>query len=109
MIHNFGGNNFTGPIPWLPVAPERLRMQTTYAFIASGNKLTGSFSGSLFGKCDGLNAMIVNVSNNKLSGQIPFKIGTICRSLRVLDASANQISGSIPQSLGDLNLLFFLT
>lgn len=108
VIHNFGGNNFTGPIPLLPIAPERLTSQNEYAFLAGGNKLIGSFPGNLFGKCDGLNAMIVNVSDNKVSGQIPFNIGTMCRSLRVLDASANQISRSLPQSLADLKSLLLL-
>ena len=108
MIHNFGGNNFTGPIQWLPIAAERLEKQTDYAFLAGGNKLTGLFPGSLFGKCDGLNGMIANISNNNISGNIPLKIGPMCRSLRFLDASKNQISGSVPQSIGDLRSLVVL-
>ncbi|KDP41312.1 hypothetical protein JCGZ_15719 [Jatropha curcas] len=108
IIHNFGGNNFTGPINWLPIAPERLEEQTDYAFLASGNKLTGPFPGSLLGKCNKLHGMIINVSRNKISGFLPWKIGLMCRSLRYLDASENQISGSIPQSLGDLKFLSYL-
>lgn len=108
MIHNFGGNDFTGPLQWLPVAAERLEERTDYAFLAGGNKLNGSFPGSLFGKCDGLNGMIANISNNRFSGNIPLKIGAMCRSLRFLDASENQISGSIPQSIGDLKFLVVL-
>lgn len=108
VIHNFGGNNFTGPMQWLPIAAERLGKQTDYAFLAGGNKLDGLFPGSLFEKCDGLNGMIVNVSNNKFSGNIPLKIGPMCRSLQFLDASKNQISGSIPQSIGDSRSLVVL-
>lgn len=108
VIHNFSGNNFTGAIHWLPVAPERFRKQTDYAFLAAGNKLTGSFPGSLFGKCGKLHGMIANVSGNQMFGPIPLKIGAMCRSLRFLDASENQISGSMPQSLGNLKSLVTL-
>ncbi|KAF2294955.1 hypothetical protein GH714_029683 [Hevea brasiliensis] len=108
VIHNYGGNNFTGPIRWLPIAPERLAEQTDYAFLASRNKLTGSFPGILFGKCDKLHGMIINVSKNQISGLIPLNIGSMCGSLRFLDASENQIAGSIPQSIGDLKFLVAL-
>ncbi|KAJ0038565.1 hypothetical protein Pint_23501 [Pistacia integerrima] len=108
MIHNFSDNNFTGSIRWLPVAPERLGKQTDYAFLAGGNKLTGSFPGSLFGKCNKLHGMIANVSNNNIFGQIPLNIGAMCKSLRFLDVSQNQISGIVPQSLGNLRSLVLL-
>ncbi|KAF8408217.1 hypothetical protein HHK36_007362 [Tetracentron sinense] len=105
VIHNFGGNNFTGTLPSVPIAPERLENLTIYAFLASGNKLTGSFPGNLFSECDGLNGMIANVSNNKISGQIPADIGALCKSLKILDASGNSITGSMPQSFGELDSL----
>ncbi|XP_022725249.1 LRR receptor-like serine/threonine-protein kinase RPK2 [Durio zibethinus] len=108
LIHNFGGNNFSGSLPRLPIAPTRLGKQTDYAFLASGNKLTGSFPGSLFGNCNKLHGMIANVSKNRLSGHIPPGIGAICRSLRFLDVSENQIAGVIPQSFRDLKSLVFL-
>ncbi|KAJ6768407.1 LEUCINE-RICH REPEAT RECEPTOR-LIKE PROTEIN KINASE FAMILY PROTEIN-RELATED [Salix koriyanagi] len=108
VIHNFGGNNFTGQIRWLPVIPERYGKQIDYAFLASGNTLTGSFPGSLFRRCGELNGMIANVSKNKLSGHIPLSIGAMCRSLRFLDASDNEISGYIPPSLGNLRSLITL-
>lgn len=108
VIHDLSGNGFSGPIRSLPAPPNRLGNQMTYAFLAGGNKLTGSFSESLFGKCDALNGMILNVSNNSFSGHIPLKIGVLCRSLLSLDVSGNEISGSIPQSLGDLTSLVIL-
>ncbi|XWS69626.1 hypothetical protein CRYUN_Cryun04dG0194800 [Craigia yunnanensis] len=108
LIHNFGGNNFSGSLPWLPIAPTRLGKQIDYAFLAGGNKLTGSFPGSLFGNCNKLHGMIANVSKNRLSGPIPLGIGAICRSLRFLDVSENQIAGVIPQSFRDLKSLVFL-
>ncbi|XP_039003876.1 LRR receptor-like serine/threonine-protein kinase RPK2 isoform X2 [Hibiscus syriacus] len=108
LVHNFGGNNFSGSLPWLPIAPTRLAKQIDYSFLASGNNLTGSFPGSLFANCNKLHGMIVNVSNNRLSGHIPSRIGAICRSLRFLDVSDNQIEGVIPQSFRDLKSLVLL-
>ncbi|XP_021299694.1 LRR receptor-like serine/threonine-protein kinase RPK2 [Herrania umbratica] len=108
LIHNFSGNNFSGSLPWLPIAPTRLGKQTDYTFLAGGNKITGSFPGSLFGNCNKLHGMIANVSKNRLSGHIPSGIGAICRSLRFLDVSENEIGGVIPQSLRELKSLVFL-
>ncbi|KAL9423588.1 hypothetical protein AB3S75_035637 [Citrus x aurantiifolia] len=108
VIHNFSGNNFTGPICWLPVAPERLRRRTDYAFLAGANKLTGSFPESLFRTCNEFHGMVANLSNNNIIGHIPLDIGVMCKSLRVLDASHNQISGIVPQSLENLTSLVFL-
>ncbi|KAH1031467.1 hypothetical protein J1N35_043641 [Gossypium stocksii] len=108
LIHNFGGNNFSGSLPWLANAPARLVKQIEYAFLAGGNNLTGSFPGSLFVNCNKLHGMIVNVSNNRLSGHIPSRIGAICRSLKILDVSKNQIEGVVPQSFRDLKSLVLL-
>lgn len=108
IVHNFGGNNFTGTFSSVPIAPERSGKQTVYAFLAGGNNLTGPFPGVLFEKCSQLRAMIVNVSCNRLSGQIPVDIGAMCKPLKVLDASGNQIFGIIPSSFGDLGSLVAL-
>ncbi|KAL4384516.1 hypothetical protein GQ457_15G004610 [Hibiscus cannabinus] len=107
LVHNFGGNNFSGSLPRLPIASMRMVDQIDYAFLAGGNKLTGSIR-SLFGNCNMLHGMIANVSKNRLSGHIPLGIGAICRCLRYLDASENQITGILPQSFRDLKSLVFL-
>uniref|UniRef100_A0A6N2LHI5 non-specific serine/threonine protein kinase n=1 Tax=Salix viminalis TaxID=40686 RepID=A0A6N2LHI5_SALVM len=102
FFHNFGSNNFTGTLQSIPIAPVRSGKQTAYTFLAGDNKLSGPFPGILFEKCHGLNMMIVNVSSNRMSGQIPANMGPMCRSLKLLDASKNQIIGTIPPSVGDL-------
>ncbi|KAF2282714.1 hypothetical protein GH714_043690 [Hevea brasiliensis] len=102
ILHNFGGNNFTGSLQSMSIAPARLGKQTTYAFLAGENKLTGPFPGILFDKCNELDKLILNVSNNRMAGQIPADIGTICRSLKLLDVSNNQIVGFIPLSVGEM-------
>ncbi|PON46185.1 Leucine rich receptor kinase [Parasponia andersonii] len=108
VIHNFGQNNFTGTLPSMPIAPERLGKHAVYAFLIGENKFADAFPGNLFDKCEGFDALIVNISNNKLSGQIPVEIGKMCRSLQFLDASGNQIAGPIPPSIGDLSSLLAL-
>ncbi|KAK8508056.1 hypothetical protein V6N11_073561 [Hibiscus sabdariffa] len=108
VVHNFGGNNFSGSLPCLLIPPTRLLKHIDYSFLAGGNNLTGSFPGSLFGNCNKLHGLIVNVSNNRLSGHIPSTIGAICRSLKFLDVSENQIEGVIPQSFRDLKSLVLL-
>ncbi|KAM2143714.1 hypothetical protein ACFX1R_047477 [Malus domestica] len=105
VVHNFAHNNFTGALQTLPIAPERLGKQTFYAFFAGENKISGEFPGKLFGKCEGLEWLIVNVSHNKLEGQIPAEVGTMCKSLKGLDASRNQIIGPIPSTIGKLSLV----
>ncbi|KAL6143601.1 hypothetical protein ACLB2K_054296 [Fragaria x ananassa] len=102
VMHNFGHNNFTGTLQSLPIAPERFQKKILYAFLVGENKLTGAFPGKLFGKCQVLGSLIVNVSNNRLDGEIPTEIGNMCASLKFLDASVNQIMGSIPPSFGEL-------
>ncbi|PIN02274.1 Serine/threonine protein kinase [Handroanthus impetiginosus] len=108
VIHNFGSNNLTGPLQPMPIASERLGQQTVYAFLAGGNKLTGTFPGAFFEKCDQLRGVIFNVSDNNLSGQVPTDMATVCMSLILLDASGNQISGTLPPSIGNLVSLVVL-
>lgn len=108
MIHNFGQNYFTGSIPPLPISPERRSMQIEYAFIAGGNNLSGSFDGILSGRCNRLKGILINVSENMISGQIPSNIGLMSRCLKFLDASKNQISGPIPVGLINLRKLIVL-
>ncbi|KAK6128614.1 hypothetical protein DH2020_037642 [Rehmannia glutinosa] len=102
VLHNFGSNNLTGPLLSMPIASVRLGNQTVYAFLAGRNKLTGNFPGAFFDKCNQARGVIVNVSNNLLSGQFPMDMATTCKSLMFLDASSNQISGTLPPSIGNL-------
>lgn len=101
VFHNFGHNNFNG-IQSLPIAPDRIKEKSGYTLLFGENKLRGSFPTYLFEKCDGLDALLLNVSYNKLSGEIPSNISGTCKSLKFLDASGNQISGPIPFALGNM-------
>lgn len=108
VMHNFGYNNLSGPLQSMPVASERLGKQTVYAFLAGGNSLVGNLSGALFDKCDQARGIIVNVTNNRLYGQVPPDINKMCKTLTLLDVSRNQIAGSLPPSIGDMASLLVL-
>ncbi|XP_020218845.1 LRR receptor-like serine/threonine-protein kinase RPK2 isoform X1 [Cajanus cajan] len=101
VFHNFGQNNFAG-MESLPIARDRLGKGLVYVILVGENKLPGPFPTNLFEKCDGLKALLLNVSYTMLSGQIPSKFGRLCGSLKLLDASGNQITGPIPAGLGDM-------
>ncbi|XP_023770793.1 LRR receptor-like serine/threonine-protein kinase RPK2 [Lactuca sativa] len=103
VIHNIGNNNFTGGLSSIPIS--RTGENTVYAFLAGENALTGEFPGVLFENCAKLKGLVVNVSSNGLSGQIPVNIGQTCRILTFLDLSGNRISGTIPVGFGDLDSL----
>lgn len=105
VVHDFSQNNFSGSVPMLPVTRGSLGKDIEYAFLAAENHLTGQLHENLFGKCNEFFRMLINVSNNRLSGPLPSGIGVACRSLKVLDVSNNQISGIIPHSIGYLHSL----
>ncbi|KAK8483220.1 hypothetical protein V6N13_028446 [Hibiscus sabdariffa] len=102
VFHNFRANNFSGSVLSMPISPQRLGKHFSYAFYAGENFLSGPFPGNLFENCNGLDALFVNVSYNRVSGLIPDEISKLCKSLKYLDVSTNQITGLIPPSMGDL-------
>ncbi|CAI9275921.1 unnamed protein product [Lactuca saligna] len=104
-IHDFSDNNFTGPIPLLPMI-SRTGKKIDYAFLAGGNKLSsGLFRENPFKNCHNLNRLFINVSNNVISDRIPSNVGVNWECLKFLDASKNQIAGEIPKSLVNLRNL----
>uniref|UniRef100_A0A7N0T5Q6 non-specific serine/threonine protein kinase n=1 Tax=Kalanchoe fedtschenkoi TaxID=63787 RepID=A0A7N0T5Q6_KALFE len=86
IIRDFGSNNFTGPIPPLPVLG---RMSRKHLDVNLGSSID----------------LVIDFRNNMISGEIPSDIGALYKSLKSLDVSNNMISGCIPQSLGDLDSL----
>ncbi|CAJ1947118.1 unnamed protein product [Sphenostylis stenocarpa] len=101
VVHNFGRNSFSGILS-LPLARHKLGKQSAYTFLVGENNLTEPFPTYLFEKCDGLDALLLNVSYNRISGDIPSNFGGICKSLKFLDVSGNQLAGPIPFDLGNL-------
>lgn len=67
----------------------------------SSNKLSGDIPSTL-GNCESLEDM--EMDHNMFRGSIPSSLGNI-RTLKVLNLSHNNLTGSIPASLGNLHLL----
>ncbi|QCD92701.1 LRR receptor-like serine/threonine-protein kinase FLS2 [Vigna unguiculata] len=101
VAHNFARNNFNGILS-LPMARDRLGKQSSYTFLVGENNLTEAFPTYLFEKCHGLDALLLNVSYNRISGHIPSSLSGMCRSLEFLDVSGNQLAGPIPVDLGNM-------
>ncbi|CAJ1952956.1 unnamed protein product [Sphenostylis stenocarpa] len=94
-----GSNQFEGPIP------PFLRGSTLLDL--SNNRFSGSLSFLCVGSTIGILYQL-DISNNKLSGQIP-DCWSRFKSLAYLDLSHNNFSGKIPTSMGslfDLQALF---
>ncbi|CAL9088601.1 unnamed protein product [Musa textilis] len=100
IYHNFGKNDFKGTLPFLPLASSRYGNHTVYAFLANGNHLFGSLNALILEKCNKVNRLIMDLSNNMVHGVVSSEVGAVCSSLVVLDVSNNQISGTIPASFG---------
>ncbi|KAI4968966.1 hypothetical protein ZWY2020_046296 [Hordeum vulgare] len=71
----------------------------------SSNKLSGQLSYH-WGECPNLTKL--GISNNNLMGKIPANIGQLSQ-LKVLDLSSNKLEGEIPSELGNLKNLFQLS
>ncbi|XP_076945776.1 putative LRR receptor-like serine/threonine-protein kinase IRK [Bidens hawaiensis] len=93
-------NSLTGFLPtWL----FQLGLQTIRF---SDNKLTGSVNDAFTSSVNisHQNLEVVDVSDNELSGEIPFDIGKFI-SLRFLNMSKNSLTGGIPKTVGELKAL----
>ncbi|CAH8345552.1 unnamed protein product [Eruca vesicaria subsp. sativa] len=71
------------------------------------NFLTGEITAREAGKAGPSNLTQINLSNNRLSGQIPSEIGRL-KSLHKIDLSMNNLSGKVPPELGGCQSLTYL-
>ncbi|CAI8591777.1 unnamed protein product [Vicia faba] len=82
------------------------KLQEFYSMIAidmSSNKISGQIP-KVIGDLKGL--VLLNLSNNNLVGSIPSSLGKLLK-LEALDLSFNTLSGKIPQQLTQLTFLEF--
>ncbi|XP_051143188.1 probable LRR receptor-like serine/threonine-protein kinase IRK [Andrographis paniculata] len=103
MAVDISHNSLTGNIPsWV----FRLGLQQV---LFSGNGLSGSIDDALASSTvsSQKNLVILDISQNKLSGAIPNAVGAF-GSLRFLSLAMNSFVGSIPPSIGHLKFLNIL-
>ncbi|XP_020081931.1 LRR receptor-like serine/threonine-protein kinase GSO1 [Ananas comosus] len=116
---NLSSNQFEGPLPALPQTPTVLDLSNNFFtgpipnstlssleyLLLSNNSFDGNVPVSL---CESTSLIVLDISNNKLSGEIPPCLGMLQDQLFVLDTMNNNLSGQIPASLGkqtDLSIL----
>ncbi|OEL31450.1 putative LRR receptor-like serine/threonine-protein kinase [Dichanthelium oligosanthes] len=97
-VLSLGHNNFHGTIP-----KEILRIATLTKCLIYENNLEGLIPA--FGNL--LQLTSLDLSANKLSGEIPASLGT-CQELQTIEMGQNFLSGSIPVSLSNLTNLAML-
>ncbi|KAK4799096.1 hypothetical protein SAY86_024461 [Trapa natans] len=102
VVHNFGQNLINGSLGSMPLSPKIMGMRTVYTFLVGENNLSGLFPENVLENCEGLDAVVIDISYNKISGQVPRNLGTACESLILLDASQNRFSGLIPSIIGNI-------
>ncbi|OAY64213.1 LRR receptor-like serine/threonine-protein kinase ERECTA, partial [Ananas comosus] len=116
---NLSSNQFEGPLPALLQTPTVLDLSNNFFtgpipnstlssleyLLLSNNSFDGNIPVSL---CESTSLIVLDISNNKLLGEIPPCLGMLQDQLFVLDTMNNNLSGQIPASLGkqtDLSIL----
>lgn len=102
VLHNFRQNFINGSLRLMPLSPKMTDKQAVYTFFVGENNLSGPFPENVLENCEGLDAIVIDISCNKISGQVPRNLGTACESLVLLDASWNKIAGPIPSIRGNI-------
>nr|CAD1839382.1 unnamed protein product [Ananas comosus var. bracteatus] len=111
---DFSNNMFFGSLPWSFFKPNLFtvllsnnsisdcipssicNMQSLFELDMSSNKLFGELPNCWYGASKYLN--VIDLSNNKLSGQLPDSLGSV-RNLEFLHLNNNTINGELPSSL----------
>ncbi|OAY79996.1 Receptor-like protein 12 [Ananas comosus] len=107
-------NNTTGHILKLNLRNsydnnDFLYYRKTPSALGGSKNFKGIFDGNLpFALCESASLQVLDVSNNKLSGEIPSCLGMSQDQLLVLDVMNNTLSGKVPTSLGELRALSIL-
>ncbi|XP_065035065.1 receptor-like protein EIX2 [Musa acuminata AAA Group] len=95
-ILSFSNNSFTGQLPIWPYVQS---------VALSDNMLDGGLSSSI---CQWTYLKFLDLSNNKLFGEIPYCLGKSLQNLQFLDLSNNHLSSEIPYTIGFLSGLSLL-
>ncbi|KAL3506489.1 hypothetical protein ACH5RR_031871 [Cinchona calisaya] len=99
----FNDNQFTGNLSEMfGVYPDLHFMDLSY------NHFDGKLLGCVLPEFGNLTLMsVLNLSSNRLSGEIPFELGKLVSMLK-LDLHGNQLHGEVPKELGLLTKLLYL-
>lgn len=105
--HDFGWNNFTGPLPLFSLSDGLLvsNGNVSYELLLNDNGFNGSVPGKLLSGCRNFRTVSVNLTSNQLSGEISPTLLQDCLELTSFEAAQNQMWGSILSGISDLLML----
>ncbi|XP_073121630.1 leucine-rich repeat receptor-like protein kinase PXC2 [Henckelia pumila] len=98
-------NRFSGDIGSVLSSPTEISRKNLVTLDVSQNDLSGEIPYAIG---DLASLQFLNIARNAFCGGIPVNIGGL-KMLRVLDLSENQFNGSIPNTIGNCSSLMFLS
>ncbi|RVW29077.1 LRR receptor-like serine/threonine-protein kinase RPK2 [Vitis vinifera] len=129
VVFNISGNSLSGDIPrfsqsectekvgnpWMSdidllvsTLPSFIGMLSpvllTFLHLPMGNNLKGNTSTLSFDSCQSLNSLVFDIASNKITGELPPKLGS-CKYMKLLNVAGNELVGSIPLSFANLSSL----
>ncbi|XP_004493090.1 LRR receptor-like serine/threonine-protein kinase RPK2 [Cicer arietinum] len=107
VTHDFSWNGFVGPLPLFFLGDAHLtaNRKVSYMLSLNNNKFNGTLPDQLVSNCNDLKTLSVNLSVNKLSGEVSQSLFLDCLQLKDFEAAYNQIDGSIGPGIGESLLL----
>ncbi|XP_057845100.2 receptor-like protein 33 [Cryptomeria japonica] len=106
-------NNISGPIPHTIVLLQAMMLESQDGYLLSNPNTTELYHDGIDMTLKGTDQhytyilstlTCIDLSNNKLEGEIPFNFGKL-KGLRLLNLSMNNLNGTIPNSLGEMRQL----
>ncbi|KAK6928605.1 Serine-threonine/tyrosine-protein kinase, catalytic domain, partial [Dillenia turbinata] len=110
VFHDFSWNKFVGSLPLFSLGDKfsKTTRKPYYRLLLNENMLNGSLPGTLFWDCNRLQGFSVNLTANRLFGQIFYQFLINCSELMDFEAAQNQIGGFLDPGIGTLVMLRLL-
>ncbi|XP_021762442.1 LRR receptor-like serine/threonine-protein kinase RPK2 [Chenopodium quinoa] len=105
--HDFGRNKFTGSLPLFSLSAGLfdLNGNVSYELLLNENSFNGSLPGKFLSGCQNVCGIYVNLTANKISGEIYTTLLQDCLELKSFEVAQNQMWGSISSDIIKLNML----
>ncbi|KAE8734531.1 rRNA-processing protein UTP23-like protein [Hibiscus syriacus] len=104
IVHDLSFNSFTSTVPVFFIAEQLLESNSTFSYrlLPNNNMFNGSSRRELISDCGKLQSVSVNLSENKIVGEMEKVFFLDCLRLIEFEASYNRIEGSIAPGIGNL-------
>ncbi|KAI6697677.1 hypothetical protein NL676_017796 [Syzygium grande] len=102
ILHDFSRNMFSGPIPSVLIASDRLSARPFYGLWLNENNLEGNISAYSFLFCRYLAGLAFDIGDNKITGELPVDMGSTCSCMKLLNMAGNELVGPFPNTFANL-------